>query len=147
MKARQASTDRLLVVVTAFVSFLAGAVIYLLFRPKQLLGFSVIEHLGLGPVADRLRDWASPVALPEAVIYCVPNGLWSLSYVLLVEACMPFKTRRSQCLFAAVIPALGCFSELLQGCEWLRGTFDVGDVVCYSAPLLIYYIFKIYHRE
>lgn len=138
MKASRAFSNRVKVF-TALVSFVAGAVIYLLYRPSSLLGFSVIGHLGLAPVAEGLRSWASPCPWPDWVIYCLPNGLWSLAYVLVVDACMHFCTTRGKCLFAAVIPALGCLSELLQLAGTLPGTFDSGDLLCYSTPLLLYY--------
>lgn len=128
-------------IVTAFVSLLSGAVIYLLFRPTSLLGFSLLQALGLGEWTEQLRSNVSYVNPPEFVVYCLPNGLWSLSYILLVDRVFSSVPAWHKVLWASVIPLLGVASELMQAAGWVRGTYDTADLICYSLPFIIYTLY------
>lgn len=125
--------------ITALISFLTGAVIYLLFRPKTLLGFFVLKSIGLGEWTDQLRFHFADCVLPGFVVYCLPNGLWSLSYVLLIDDVMD-TTPKGKLLWASVIPIMGIVTELLQCIGWMKGTFDPMDLLCYGLPLVGYAI-------
>ena len=127
--------------VLAIALLVAGAGIYLLFRPRVLIGFVVADRLGLGPMVDQWREAVSNCRLPEFVVYCLPNGLWAAAWVLVCDALFATFSRQSRLLWAAIIPAVGVASELLQGTHMLRGTFDWADLLCYAAPYALYVLY------
>lgn len=117
---------------------LAGGMVYVLFRPRTLVLFVLADMLGVGGCVDALRAMASAWHPSEFVVYCVPNGLWALAYVLVVDWVMQAYGCGTRLLCTSFMPLLGAASELMQLAGWLRGTFDVGDLVCYLLPYIIY---------
>lgn len=115
-----------------------GGMVYVLFRPRTLLLFSVADATGIGSWADSMRTLFGGIQLPDWMVYSLPGGLWSAAYVLLVGWLMQGRALRWRLLATLPIPLVGALSELLQGAGVLSGTFDMGDVVCYLAPYLIY---------
>jgi len=124
------------------ISLLCGAAIYLLFRTKQLLGFELLNRMGVEPWADRLRSYATQVSLPETIIYSLPGGLWSLGYILIIDGLFGNQSITTRRIWAAIIPLLGIGSEILQGIGLLPGTFDICDLAFYAVPYIIYLVFK-----
>ena len=122
----------------AVALLVVGAITYLLFRPRVLLGFLVADQMGLGPMIDHWREAASRWQLPEFVVYCLPNGLWAAAWVLVCDVLFAGHSRKSRLLWAAIVPAMGVVGELLQGMDMLAGTFDWMDLLCYAAPYAIY---------
>lgn len=125
-------------IVTASVCLLTGAVMYLLLRDRSLLGFSLLDHLGAGAWADRARAAVAGTDLPEWVIYCLPDGLWALSYILLIDVIMERQPFHKRMAWTSVIPLIGTASELLQAIGWTPGVYDMIDLICYLLPLVIY---------
>ena len=115
-----------------------GAILYMLFRPRVLLGFVVADRMGLGPMVDRWREAVSSWQLPEFVVFCLPNGLWAAAWVLIADGLFRHHPRCTRLLWAAAIPTLGVASELMQGMGFLPGTFDWMDLLCYAVPFAIY---------
>lgn len=124
----------------AFLALSAGGAMYLLFRPRGLVLFRAVDRLGLTDTVDAMRRAASVADLPEWVVYCLPNGLWALAYVLIADMLMRERPLISKFAVASVIPVLGIASESLQGMGLLCGTFDWGDMAAYSSPFVIYLI-------
>lgn len=125
-------------IITALIAFTTGAVIYLLFRPRHLVGFHLIDLLGLGSFCDQIRGMAVGVRLPEFVVYCLPNGLWSASYILLIDVVFQSQTLLKRMVWASIIPLSGILTEVLQYFGLCPGTFDIIDLLCYMVPLLGY---------
>lgn len=115
-----------------------GGMFYLLFRPRTLLLFAAADALGLGHAVDYLRSMVTEVHLPDFVAYCLPNGLWALAYVTLIDWVMKAYDKRTRLLFASFIPLLGAVSELVQYAGWIPGTYDMGDLLCYLLPWIGY---------
>ena len=135
------------VLTTAAGLLAAGGLTYLLFRPCTLLMFRLVDALGAMPALARLRDWASGTGaqLPEWVVYCLPNALWSAAYILTVEALL--KPSRGKVAVAGIMPVAGAVSEWLQAMGVLRGTFDVLDIVAYLLPYLAYLVSLAYRTK
>ena len=72
--------------ISGVTSLLAGALIYLLFRGKNLLGFMLLRRIGLEPWADRMRSYAADIRLPDVVVFSLPGGLWALGYILVIDS-------------------------------------------------------------
>lgn len=126
----------------AWICLLLGISIYLLFRSRGHLGFILPDAVGLAPVIDTLRGFTQGVQVPEFIRFCLPDGLWTTSYILFSDhynrSCEP----RQRLLWASVIPLIGIASELLQACQLMPGVFDPLDLACYTIPLFIYYIIQ-----
>lgn len=124
--------------ISGVASLLAGAVIYLLFRSKNLLGFELLNRIGVGPWADRMRSYTADVRLPDVVVNSLPGGLWALGYILVIDSIFGHQSRSTRIVWASVIPLLGLCSEVLQGVGLLPGVFDLWDLVCYALPFIIF---------
>ena len=124
--------------ISGVTSLLAGALIYLLFRGKNLLGFMLLRRIGLEPLADRMRSYAADVRLPDLVVDSLPGGLWALGYILVIDSIFGHQSRSTRIVWASVIPLLGVCSEVLQGVGLLPGVFDLWDLVCYALPYIIF---------
>ena len=126
--------------VLALLLFVAGASIYLLFRSRQLLGFRLADAMGMGTTVDAWRDNVSHLHPSEFVLYSLPDGFWTCSYLLLIDLTLRHERPTRRFLWASVIPVLGIGSELLQFMHLCPGTFDPWDLACYTTPLILYYI-------
>lgn len=115
-----------------------GGAIYLLFRPQNILMFKVLDALELTPCINRWREMTENVSLPDFVIYCLPNGLWTAAYIVLIDGWLYRQTKKVRFLAAVVIPLIGTTAEMMQAVGWLPGTFDCGDIACLMLPLLAY---------
>ena len=125
-------------ILTSVLLLSLGGGMYVLLRPRVILLFRVIDKIGVGSWVDAQRAHFAGSVLPEWVVYCLPNGLWSASYILLMDAIMKHRSLHERLAWACVIPVLGVISELLQGMGMLTGTFDTIDLACYAVPFLIY---------
>ena len=123
----------------SWVCMLVGICIYLLFRSRSHLGFQLLDTIGLSTVVDALREMAVGIELPDFVKNCLPDGLWSISYILMCDYYNRDERRRLRVAWCSVIPLIGCTSELMQWGGILPGIFDWRDLVCYSAPLAVYF--------
>ena len=124
--------------ISGLASLLAGAVIYLLFRSKNLLGFELLDKIGMEPWSDRIRSYTADVKLPDVVVYSLPGGLWTLGYILVIDRIFGNLSRSTRIVWASVIPLLGVCSEVLQGVGLLPGVFDPWDLVCYALPFIVF---------
>lgn len=127
------SASKRLEVAISIVCFLAGVSIYLLWRDEHLLIHRILHDCGIDSLIEPLRNIASKQSIPEWVRFALPDGLWSLSYILIIDAWV-----KRNYLWTAVIPAIGFLSELMQLAGWLPGTFDVCDLIAYALPYLLY---------
>lgn len=120
-----------------------GATLYLLFRSRQHLGFMLLDAIGLGSLTDSLRSMVADVHPAEFIIFALPDGLWTISYILIISHICRNQQLSSRLIWASVIPALGIISELLQAIGIVPGVFDFADLACYSLPLVIYIIYEL----
>lgn len=125
----------------AVVLLAAGGLIYLLFRPTTLLLFRIINATGLDRQVEQWRTAAQACSLSDFTVYCLPNGLWAGAYVLAIDSAYASRPAATRMAWAAVIPALGIISELLQVVAVVPGTPDWKDALCYAAPYLIYILY------
>ncbi len=125
----------------AFALLAAGGLIYLLYRPTTLLLFRIIDATGLASQVGQWRTAVQPCSLSDFTVYCLPNGLWAGAYVLAIDSACASRTAATRMAWAAVIPALGVISELLQIVGIVPGTPDWADALCYAAPYLIYILY------
>ena len=124
--------------ISGIPSLFTGAVIYLLFRSKNLLGFKLLDRIGAEPWADRMRSYTADVVLPDILVYSLPGGLWALGYILVIDSIFGKQTRSTRIGWVSVIPVLGVCSEMLQGVGLLPGVFDPWDLFFYALPFIVF---------
>lgn len=127
------SASKRLEIIVAALCFLTGVSIYLLWRDEHLLIHRVLQACQLSPLLDVIRSQVAGIYLPEWVRFALPDGLWSMSYILTIDALV-----KRDYLWTSVIPAIGILSELMQWLGWLPGTFDFCDLLAYGLPYLLY---------
>ena len=140
------STQTLKLYAMSVLSLFCGGCIYLLFRSETLLMFKWADTLQLKENILQIRQQFASFQAPEIFIYALPDGLWSLSYILFIEAF--WYGEKKSWIFALIIPAIGFLSEFFQFLGLIQGTFDIWDAIFYIAPFIIFYGLKIcYSRK
>lgn len=119
---------------------LAGGTIYVLLRSRQTLLNVLIDATGASSVEDA-REKVSGLTIPEWFVYSLPGGLWSAAYILLIHALTMGEHPGRRLLWAALIPAVGVVSELMQQQNLLPGVADRWDVFFYALPYFIYFVY------
>lgn len=123
---------------------LCGCSIYLLFRSKTINLYQWCSMVGLADVIDILRMGVMNWQVPDFIRFCLPDGLYCASYILLMDAVWP-DNGKLRYLAVLFIPIVAIGHELLQCVGITKGTFDVSDLLCYIVPLAIYYYAKKKH--
>ena len=126
----------------ALFLFALGGCIYIAFRSTSLRMFGWFDNLGLHEIVVFVRRMLSDIQVPEIIKYCIPDGLWTLSYILIMDTIWSSDVKK-QFIFCGIIPFVGASSEILQYFNLVEGTFDVIDLLCYTIPFVIYLIVKL----
>ena len=117
-----------------------GCLIYLLFRSKTLYIYVWCKSLGVSSPLDTLRIIVNDWPVPSFIKYSLPDGLYCTAYLLIMDAIWHEDKSLLKYLILAVIPVITIDSEILQYFGYVRGTFDIVDIICYLVPPLIYVI-------
>ncbi len=135
-------TSRALEITIALLLFALGGGIYVAFRSTSLRMFDWFNYIGLHDIVLVVRSIANGIHLPSTILYCIPDGLWTLSYIILMDAIWSPDVKK-QLLFGGIIPFFGVTLEIFQYFNLSRGTFDVVDLSLYIVPYVVYLILKI----
>lgn len=122
----------------AFLMIFVGGMIYILYRPENILLFRLTDSIGIKPFINIARARASQVILPSFMINSLPAGLWAGSYLIMMFVTTKFHTRRIRLMLALPLPVMAIVLEFMQLGGWCPGTFDIYDLVCYVIPLIIF---------
>ena len=122
------------------LTLLGGGTIYVLLRSRQTLLNVLIDATGASGV-EEARERASGLTIPEWFVYSLPGALWSAAYILLIHALTMGERPGRRLLWAALIPAVGVVSELMQKHDLLPVVADRWDVVFYALPYFIYFVY------
>lgn len=131
------NTINALKVTVALLFFALGGCIYIAFRSTSLRMFGWFDHLGMHDFIMGIRYLTSEIQVPAFIRYSIPDGLWTLSYILLMDVIWAPDLRK-RILFGSIIPVVGGFSEILQCFHIVKGTFDIIDLLCYLVPYIVY---------
>ena len=126
--------------VLGILLLLIGISIYLLFRSETITLYRWCASAGMKESLDTLRESVRHWDMPAFVRFSLPDGLYCASYILLMDAVWKKSQRTLRLLVASLIPLVAITHELLQAAGLARGTFDWSDLLCYTLPLLIYYL-------
>ena len=122
----------------SFLLIFTGGMIYILYRPENLLLFRLTDSLGVTPLIDVVRSNSSRIILPSFMINSMPAGLWAGSYLIMMYITTKFHTRRIRLMLTLPLPTMAIILEFMQFLGWCPGTFDIYDLICYIVPLYVF---------
>lgn len=124
--------------IISVVSIFIGGLIYLLFRPANLIMFVWIDHLGLSESLEdkRIKSKIILEYIPEWFIYSAPNAFWVFSFGMLMVSIWGIEKKLKIVFWSSTILLIGIFSEILQYFKLIPGVFDVLDIVFYTLGFL-----------
>ena len=124
--------------IVATIILLIGCTIYLLFRPQNLLMFKIIDGIGGMSNVVSLRMYINHNCFPDFIIYSLPAGLWTASYLMMMYLTTKGYTRKLRLMLALPLPITAIVLEFMQLLGLCIGTFDVYDLICYIIPLIVF---------
>lgn len=120
------------------IFLICGCFIYLLFRSENIYIYKWYSSLGIMNI-EQLRDSVHNYSLPDFVRYSLPDGLYCVAYILIIDAIWHNEKFKRHWI-VSLIPIIAIVNEVLQFYGVVNGTFDWFDLICYATPLLLYYI-------
>ena len=133
-----------IILIFAITFLLWGTVIYVLYRPLDLYMFKPFEFTNTLATIEHLRSLYTNYVdadIPEWVIYNLPDGLWLLSYMFVIDIIWNSE-EILKTVFLWIVPILIVCHELLQLLDVIRGTWDVLDLLFYSLAICMYLLIK-----
>ena len=111
-------------------ALILGGIIYILFRPKEVIFFTWIRLAGFDQWIGSLRQDSLSIMpmLPDWLIYSLPNGLWAFAYALLITRIWNNSLSGFKYFWMASIPGLVLGYEILQYSGIIHGTFCYSDL-------------------
>ena len=117
---------------------LCGCAVYLLFRSKSINIYQWGSAIGLSDTIDSVRDKVQCWSVSDFIKYSLPDGLYCMAYMLIVDAVWHNSHDASTKAVILFVPCVAVCNEVMQYLRWTKGTFDVYDLVCYAFPLILY---------
>ena len=124
------------------IVFLMGSMIYFAFRTSELYMFRIFPNGDFPSWIIAIRNQLSSLHVPEWIRYCLPDGLWLLSYMLIIESIWNEETTWLHELFLWILPISAILTEFLQMALLIPGTGDWKDVIFYVMGILTFLIYK-----
>lgn len=131
----------------SLLSLLIGGLIYIGFRDENLLMFDWFNNLGLNSYIVFFRTELQHIDLPNWVIYSLPDGLWVLSYMILINEIWKSKREPQYYIWSYSLPIIAITLEITQIFTSYVGTFDIYDLLCYICPILFFLVNDIYNYK
>ena len=121
----------------SILPLITGGMLYLGYRSPELIMFRWANFLGLSNIVSSWREFCLQHPLPEWFYYALPDGLWLLSYILLVNLTWNELTWKSR-IWVYALPTVAIISELMQILIPMLGTFDIIDLTCYIGAIILF---------
>lgn len=115
--------NRLIKWLLVFFPLLVGGLIYVGYRKKTLLMFKWFEYLGVSNLVEIYRNFIILIEPQEIIVYNLPNGLWSLSFIVFIHIIASNKLKKI--LYIVVVCIILGF-EVFQ-LWFIPGTFCLYD--------------------
>ena len=122
-----------------FLPFLSGFVIYILWRPTNLLFFHWIDSVGYFPLISLFRDQASPIMpfLPYWFLDSLPAALFLYALTSWFQIVWKDCYGKEWLAWIAIALLTGVASEIGQYFQFLSGNFDSVDVIFYVVAWML----------
>lgn len=127
-----------LLITLALLCILVGGAIYLVFRTRTLFMFKPLPIEWITTL-DNIKN---NITLPNNIftsflIYSLPTGLWTISYILLMQIICESMQKKQRFLWIYSLPVILLIVEFLQLFPICQGTFDIVDSLCYIIPIIV----------
>lgn len=130
--------------VSGICSFLIGSGIYLCFRSTDLQMFQLFPNSELPFWARRLRTYSETLNVPEWVRFSLPDGLWLLAYLLIIDCIWGGQRSPTSLFFLAILPIAIIIVELLQMIHLISGVGDWMDILFYFLSIVLFLTIKMF---
>ena len=87
------------------------------------------------------RDTCSKYSIPNFIQYSLPDGLWALSYMMMMGTIWDDRNLQ-KLLLVYTVPLVAITLELSQIFFSTLGTFDILDILSYSMAIIIYQLIQ-----
>lgn len=122
-------------VFTSLVLIIIGGGIYYAYRSDTLIMFKWVEVLHLQGIIEGFRRHMSTYTPSEFTVFNLPDGLWSISYLLIIYTIWG-SINRYNIIWFCFMPCIALLSEFMQLFSFFPGRFDWWDAICYTIPLI-----------
>lgn len=133
-----------------FIPLFFGSIIYIIFRSERLLLFRWFEFLKLNDLIQQIRAFNTSYKFPDWFVYSFPDGLWIMSYLLILIEIWNRKITKQNIFWILIIPFIAIISEVFQYIGIVKGTFDFLDLISYllgtGVPFIIYKKLKLIYN-
>lgn len=125
--------------IASILSLFLGLVIYLLFRTSSLKIFNWLNYFNIDFLNSsiRLNAFTYSKLVPQWILFSLPDGLWTFSYVCLMLYIWNFKISLQSIIWITLIPFIAVFSEIGQAFNLIQGTFDYLDLFFYILGMVL----------
>lgn len=130
-------------ILISIIFLFIGGLIYLGWRSGNLVMFQLLRKWGMLDLLTSIRDMGTRYSLFEWIKYSIPDGLWLLSYMFIIDAIWHNNKHILYYVFLWSLPIIAIMSEILQYTEIVPGTFDIVDLSCYLIAIIIFIIFNL----
>ena len=131
---------KLSLAIFSLMALFIGGLIYLQYRPHNLLMFSWLRHLNLEQFFPQ-HFLNNPNKIKDFCIFSLPNGLWLLS-ILILFGLIWNNSRKIFYLYSIIFLFVNLLFEILQFFLIISGTFDLADfitlIIAFFIGMLIY---------
>lgn len=131
--------------ILSLICIVLGGLIYICYRSTNLLMFHWFKLMGIETCIETLRNNVEKNDVNTFIKYNLPDGLWLLSYLLIVDNIWVIKSKRYY-IFILFLPFCAFASEIIQIFVHTIGTFDIKDILCYLCAFTVFYIIKFTER-
>lgn len=129
--------DFIKILLITALPLIIGSLVYISWRPNNLLMFSWFEYLGVMNSILVVRNSLSSFNPPNWVIFWLPNALWSFSFMTILYWLWGKQNNKIKYFFLLLPFVFGFFMELGQLFNILPGTFDIGDIIAHLIGVLL----------
>lgn len=118
---------QLFFIILSILLLFAGGMIYLNFRPHTLQMFSWLKFIGAETLFHQ-KEFNNDSAFLSFFIFSIPNGLWSLSAIILFGEIWR-GAKKSFLFYTILFSSTNVLFEILQLFHLIPGTFDCLDIL------------------
>lgn len=101
--------------------------------------FEILNKMGGSTTIDIVRNKVEQIHLPDFVVYSLPAGLWTASYLMAMYLCTKQLNKKMRLSLALPLPISAVVLEFMQQFGLCPGIFDICDLVCYLIPIVMFF--------
>lgn len=133
------TSSRYITACVSIIIFLFACMIYISNRSFDMILYKWLNINTSNVIFSYLQQHAIP--LPDWALYNLPDGLWLLSYTLLIDAI--WSKNNIKYYFIGIITLFILILEIAQMMHIFPGTGDILDITSYLIALIIYSLYNI----